>query len=142
MKSNTYYLNTLLAMVLGLALLVCVLVRTFHPAAVLPRLDIPAMTFLSLLVLLAEFYLAPGAKRRYLPVFLLSALTFGLLPMAAGMTGWWKLSIIGGAVFTAVTGLFTSALSRITSGPAAKAAPAISAVGIYLAAQALTGILL
>ena len=44
MKNNSFLLNTLLAGILGLALLICVLVRTFLPGAVLPVLNIPAMT--------------------------------------------------------------------------------------------------
>lgn len=136
MKNNAYFLNLLLTCVLGLVLLVCVLIRTFLPAAVLPRLDIPAMTVVSLLALLTEAWLAPGAKRRYLPIFLLSALTFGLLPVAVGMASeWWKLALVGGSVFTALTALFTSALDR-------QAAPAVTAAGMYLAVQALTGIFL
>lgn len=143
MKHNEFFLNTLLAAVVGLALLLCVLVRTFLPAAILPRLDIPMMTLLSLTALLMEHYLAPGGKRRYLPILIFAALTFGLLPLAAGMeVVIWKTALTGGIVFSAVTALFTSALSRISSGTAAGAAPVISAVGMYLAVQALTGILL
>lgn len=143
MKRNDFFLNTLLAAVVGLALLSCVLVRTFFPAVILPRLDIPAITLLSLAALLAEHHLAPGAKRRYLPIFVFSVLTFGLLPAAAGMGAEaMKTALVGGAVFTAVTALYTSALSRISSGTAAGAAPAICAAGMYLAVQAMTGILL
>lgn len=143
MKHNDFLLNTLLAGIVGLALLICMLVRTFFPAAVLPRLDVPMLVLLSLAALLAESYLAPGANRRYLPVFAFAALTFGLLPPAAGMgEEVWKTALAGGIVFTAVTALFTSALSRISSGTPAGAAPLISAAGIFLAVQALTGILL
>lgn len=143
MKHNDFLLNTLLAVVVGLALLICVLVRTFLPAAILPRLDIPMMTLLSLTALLMEHYLAPGGKRRYLPIFAFSALTFGLLPLAAGVgEAVWKTALAGGIVFTAVTALYTSALNRISSGTAAGAAPAITAAGVYLAIQALTGLFL
>lgn len=143
MKRNDFFLNTLLAVVVGLAMFGCVLVSTFFPAVILPRLDIPAITLLSLAALLAEYYLAPGAKRQYLPIFAFSVLTFGLLPAAAGMGAEvWKSALVGGAVFTAVTALYTSALRWIFSGTPAGAAPVISAVGIFLAVQALTGILL
>lgn len=143
MKHNDFLLNTLLAGIVGLALLLCVLVRAFLPAVILPRLDIPAMTLLSLGALLAEYYLAPGARRRYLPMFALAALTFGLLPAASGMGAeTMKTALAGGAVFTAVTALYTSALSRISSGTPAGAAPLVSAAGIFLAVQALSGMLL
>lgn len=143
MKQSAYFLNSLLAVVLGLALLGAVLVSTFLPAAVLPRLDIPAMTLVSLASLLAEYYLAPGAKRRYPMVFLFSALTFGLLPLAAGMAGAvLKTALTGGIVFTLVTGLFSAMVSRISSGVPAKAAPVIGALGIFLAAQGFAGMIL
>ena len=143
MKKSAYFLNNLLAVVLGLALLASVLVSTFLPAAVLPHLDSPAMTLVSLTALLAEYCLTPGAKRRYPMIFLFSALTFGLLPPAAGMTGTvWKTALTGGIVFTTVTGLFTATVSRISSGVSAKAAPVIGALGIFLAAQGFAGMIL
>ncbi|MDD6200047.1 MAG: hypothetical protein PUB93_02125 [Firmicutes bacterium] len=145
MKQNTYLLNTLLAAIVGLVLLACVLIGTFLPGVILPELNIPAMTLLSLAALLLDYYLAPGAKRLYPWIFLFSAVTFGLLPLAAGMTAaaeCWKPALAGGVVFTVVTWLFTSMVSRITSGTQAKAAPVLSALGIYLAVQGLVGIFL
>ncbi len=145
MKNNSFLLNTLLAGVLGLALLICVLVRTFLPGAVLPALDIPAITALCLIALTAEFYLVRGAKRCYPMIFLFSAVTFGLLPLAAGFAGagkCWLLALIGAIVCTAVTWLYTSMVSRIASGNSAKAAPVLSALGLYLAVQCFTGIFL
>ena len=143
MKHNVFFLNALLAGLLGLILLACVLLRTFLPGMVLPELDIPAITLISLAALLLEFYLAPGARRQYLGSFALSAATFALLPLAAGMTGeWGKLALLGGIVFTTVTWLFTAAVSRSSSGAPAKAAPVLTALGIYLAAQGFAGMLL
>lgn len=145
MKKQTYLLNTLLAVVLGIALLIAVLVRTFAPVVILPKLDIPNMVLLSLLALLAEHYLSPNASRCYICIPLLSALTFGLLPWAAcfvGLLQAGKLAVVGGTVFTATTWLFTSILERISSGPARKAAPIISAFGLYLAAQGFLGLVL
>jgi len=49
---------------------------------------------------------------------------------------------VGGVVFTVTAWLFTSIQDRLSSGPACKAAPVVSAFGLYLAAQAFTGILL
>lgn len=142
MKKNTYMLNTLLAAVLGAALLGAVLVRTFAPIIILPRPGIPALVLISLVVLLAEHYLVCGAKRSYGCILLLSALTFGLLPWAAcfvdgrGAVG---LAICGSIVFTVTTWLFTSIQERLSSGPAYKAAPVLSALGLYLAAQSFLG---
>ncbi len=143
MKKSAYTLNTLLAAVLGVILLVCVLVRTFAPRMILPNLDTPSMVAISLAVLVLDYYLAPGAKRCYVCIPVFSAITFGLLPFAACFVGAWdavKLGILGGVVFTAVTWLFSSMTDRISTGPAAKAAPLISALCLYLAAQCLMGI--
>lgn len=145
MKENKYFLNTALVAVLTLALAVAVLVRTFAPAVIIPGLDIPNLVLLSLAALLADHYLAKGAKRCYICIPLLSAAAFGILPYAAGfVTGVeaLKLAVVGGVVFTATTWLFTSAQDRISSGPQAKAAPIGLAMGLYLAAQCFAGMIL
>jgi len=144
MKKNQYFLNTALAVVIFIACAVCALVRTFLPAAVLPRLDIPNMGALALVALLVDHYAARGAKRCYICIPVFSALSFGLLPYCAGFaTGMeaLKLAILGGVVFTAVTWLFSAMEDRLSSGPAAKAAPILSAVGLYLALQCFIGII-
>jgi hypothetical protein len=145
MKKNMYFLNTALAVVLGTALLAAVLVRTFGPIIIIPPLNIPNMVLLSLVALLADHYLSGGAKRCYICIPVLSALTFGLLPFAACFVGVWdalKLGVVGGVVFTVVTVLFTSIQDRLSSGPDCKAAPVLSAFGLYLAAQCFMGIVL
>ena len=142
MKENKYILNTALAVVVGIALGVCIAVRTFAPAYFLPELDVPNMVLLSLIALLADHYLAKDAKRCYICIPIFSAITFGLLPWCASfVTGLQalKLGIIGGIVFTATTFLFTSIQDRISTGPAAKLAPIMSAVGLWLAAQCFMG---
>lgn len=145
MKEKTYFLNTALTVVLFAALLVCVLVRTFLPQVILPEQDVPNMVLLSLAALLLDHYLAPGTKRCYICIPVFSAVCFGLLPWASGFAApvdALVLGIAGGIVFTAVTWLFTSMVDRISSGPAAKAAPVVSALGLYLAAQCLMGMIL
>lgn len=142
MNKKTYILNTLLAAVLGLALLTCQLVRTFAPLVIIPALDVPNLVLLSLVVLVLDHYLAPKADRCYICIPVFAALTFGLLPWAAGFaTGAeaLKLALLGGVAFTAITWLYTSIQDRISSGPAAKAAPVLSALGMYLACQVLMG---
>ena len=144
MNNKTYTLNTMLSGVMCLVLLVFVLVRTFAPNFIIPELDIPAMTAISLVALVIDFYASPGAKRCYICIPVFSALTFGLLPFAACFVGAaeaLKLGLVGGAVFTAVTWLFSSMADRLSSGPAAKAAPVVSAFGLYLAIQALMGMI-
>lgn len=145
MKNKLYTLNLLLTAVLGIVLLAAIMVRTFAPAHFLPKLDIPAMVLISLIALVLDHYLAPDAKHCYAHVAVLSALTFGLLPFAACFVGLWdalKLGLVGGVVFTVMTWLYTSALDRLSSGPAKKAAPVVCAVGLWLAAQCFAGIVL
>ena len=142
MKKNTYTLNTILAALLGAILLVCVLVRTFTPRIILPELDIPMLALISLAALVLDHYLAPDAERCYLCIPMFAALTFGLLPFAACFVTGAKaaeLALWGAGVFTLMTWLFSSMMDRLSSGPAAKAAPILSAFGLYLAAQALMG---
>jgi len=145
MKNKEYTLNILLVAVLSIGLLVCILVRTLAPCMILPRLDIPNMVLISLAALVLDHYIAPGAKRCYpcIPVF--AAITFGLLPFAAcfvGILEALKLALAGGIVFTAITWLYSSIQNRLSSGPVAKAAPILSALGLYLAFQALAGMIL
>ena len=142
MKNKTYMLNMLLVGVLSLALLAMILVRTLLPRIILPQASIPNLILISLLALVLEHYLVPGAKRCWicLPVF--AALTWGLLPFAAcfvGITDALWLALKGCVVFSALTWVFDSAMDRLSSGPAAKAAPILTALGLYLAAQCLMG---
>lgn len=145
MKENKYFLNTALAVVLGTILLIAVLVRTFAPAVIIPMLDIPNMVLVSLMALVLDHYMVPNAKRCYVCIPVFSAIVFGLLPFAAcfvGVLDAVKLAVAGGVVFTVVTWLYTSIQDRLSSGPAAKAAPVLSAFGLYLAAQCLSGMIL
>lgn len=143
MKKSTYMLNTLLAVIFGIACLAAVLVRTFAPRIILPELDIPNMVLISLAALIVDHYVAPGAKRCYICIPLLSAFTFGLMPFAACFVGYIdaiEFGIMGAVVFTVVTWLYSFVQDRLSSGAPSKTAPVVSALGIYLAAQCLMGI--
>lgn len=145
MKNKTYILNTILAAVLGIYLLVAVFIRTFCPAIILPKANIPNMVLVSLVALVLEHYLVPDAKRCYICIPVFSAITFGLLPYAACFVTAgeaFKLAIVGGLVFTATTWLFTTIQDRLSSGPAAKASAFFSAVSLYMAAQCFMGMVL
>jgi len=142
MKRNMYLLNALLAVVICIALAAIVLTHTFLPAVIIPKVSVPNIVLLSLIALLLDRLLAKDAKRCYICIPLFSAITFGLLPYAAGYipaAEIWKLALGGCVIFTVVTFLFTSICERISSGPASKAAPVISALGLYFASQCLTG---
>ena len=64
-RNRSLLLNVILAAVVGLACLCVLLWRTFAPATVLPELNVPVVTALSLAALVVERYLAPGARRAW-----------------------------------------------------------------------------
>ena len=143
MKNKTYTLNTVLIAVLTAVLAAMVVLRTFAPQIILPIFDIPTLTAISLAALVLDHYLAPNAKRCYVCIPLFAALSFGILPFAAGMVAvkyLLGLALTGAVVFTLCTFVFTSIQDRLSSGPAAKLAPVMSALGIWLAVQAFAGI--
>ena len=145
MKNKMYFLNAVLTVVLFIAALAVILVRTFAPQIILPELDIPNLAVISLVALIVDCYAAPGAKRCYICIPVFSALSFGLLGWAAGLVSPVDALILGFAgavIFTALTWVFTTMVDRISSGPAAKAAPVVSAAGLYLAIQCLMGMIL
>ena len=140
--NKKYTLNTILPVVLGAYLLVTVIVRTFWPRMILPVLDLSMITAISLVALLIDHYLAPGAERCYICIPVFAAVTFGLLSFGAylGIAAAAALAVKGCIVFTAVTWLFSSMVDRLSTGPAAKAAPFVSAMGLYLAVQCFMGL--
>lgn len=145
MKNKTYLLNTILAVVVCIALAAMIVIRTFWPAMILPEVSIPNIVLLSLVALVLDYYLARGAKRCYICIPVFTAVTFALLPWAAGYVAAaeiWKVALAGCIAFTACTWLFTSACERLASGPSCRFAPIISALGLYFAAQCLSGIFL
>ena len=143
MKNKTYTLNTVLTAVLAVVLMAMMLLRAFAPNIILPVFDIPTLTAISLVALVLDHYLAKGAKRCYICVPVFAALSFGILPFAAGMVAVkyiLGLALSGAVIFTVCTFVNTSIQDRLSSGPAAKLAPAMSALGIWLAVQAFAGI--
>ena len=144
MNKKTYFSNTALAVTLGVALVVCRVIRTCVPFGVLPQLDIPNMVLISGVALLADHYFG-GAKKADLWTLALAAATFGILPLAAGfaqLNETWKLAPVGGLVFWATAWLFETIRDRLSTGPVAKAAPALSVLGLYLAAQCFSGMII
>ena len=145
MKNNKYLLNTILAIVVFAACVTCMLIRVWQPAAVLPVLNIPNMVALSVIALLVEHFFTKGNPRCYICIPVFGMLTFGILPLMAGFAcqhTFWKFGLVGGAVFTVITFFFTSAQDRLLTGPKAKAAMVITAIGIWLASQCFAGIIL
>ena len=143
MKNKTYTLSTLLTAVLAAVLAVMVILRAVSPQLILMQFDIITVTAISLAALVLDHYLAPNAKRCYICIPVFAALSFGLLPLAAGLVtaaSALGLAVTGCVIFTLCTFVFTSVQDRLSSGPAAKAAPIMSALGVWLAVQAFANI--
>ena len=145
MNDKKYTLNTLLALVVGAVLLGCVIVRAFFPIVILPEANIPNLVLVSLIALVLDHYLAPGAVRCYICIPVFSAITFGLLSFVSAYATLGeavKLAVAGGIVFTATTWVYSAIQERLSSGPAARASAFFSAVSLYMAAQCFAGIFL
>ena len=145
MKNNKFLLPVILTAVLFVVLLAGMLIQIFLPAAILPSLNIPNMVLLSLVALLLEYLFSKNSPRCYLCVVAFGVAVFGLLPLMAGFAcvhDFWKFGLVGGVAFTLTTFLFTSAVKRMKTGPKAPAALIVTCLGIYLASQCFTGIVL
>lgn len=143
MKNKTYTLNTVLTAVLAAVLATMVVLRALSPQLILMQFDIVSITAISLAALVLDHYLAPNAKRCWICIPLFAALSFGVLPMVAGLVrveNAMGLMVNGCVIFTVTTFVFTSIQDRLSSGPAARLAPIMSALGIWLAVQAFAGI--
>ena len=128
---------------LAAVLAAMVILRALCPQLILMQFDIVTITAISLAALVLDHYVAPGAKRCYICIPVFAVLAFGILPLAAGMVALKDtlgLALTGADIFTLCTFVFTSIQDRLSSGPAAKLAPLMSAFGIWLAVQAFAGI--
>lgn len=137
-----YMLSTFLAAVFTLALLAMAIARAMTPVLIFPGFGIPNLVLISLIALVLDHYIVKDAERCYICIPVFAFLTFAVLPLAAGFAAPGEvlaLGIKGCIVFTATTWLFTSMADRISTGPQAKLAPVMSAMGLYLASQCFMG---
>lgn len=135
----------MLPIVLGTFLAGCTLVRTFLPIVIVPKLDIPNIVLVSLIALLFKFNRTADMGKDYIAALILSSLTFGLLPFAAGFAAGvdaLKLAVAGAAGYTITAWLFGLLSQCISIGPVTKATRILCALGLYLAAQGFYGIFL
>ncbi len=144
MKKRYNLLGFILAVVVGVALLAVLIMNAFFPNLILPKPSAAWIIILSLVALVIDYYFAHGCKHdlRLVPIY--GAVIFGLFPMAAFVAApmdCLMLALLGAVILTVLAFLFDSIIERLSSGPAAKAAPIISAFGLYLAAQCLIGII-
>lgn len=142
MKTRNWFLNTALVAVVFVAVCVLYVLRVFLPRLVLPAADVPGMLALCLVALLADHYAAKDAKRCYICVPVFGFLSFGLLSFCAGLVdldrALW-LGLQGMLVYTVAVWLFDAIMDRLSTGPRAVLAPVLSALGLFLASQAMSG---
>ncbi len=137
-----YMLSTLLAVIVTLALLALVIARAICPVLVFPGFGVPNLVLISLIALLLDHYFVKYAPRCYICIAVFAFLIFCLLPYMAGFAENSEilgLGVKGCITFTITAWLFTSMTDRIATGPSAKLAPVMSALGLYLASQCFMG---
>ena len=140
MKKNTMMVNTLLAVVLGVGLLVGMIWRAFTPYVVLPELDVNACVAITLIALVLEYLFAGVQKRSWALQIILATVTFGGLALAAGLPyAGIKVFLVGAVVFTVVTFLFDSMVQRLEVTTDKKCAIIPTAFVLYLACQCFMG---
>ena len=144
MKNRTTILNTTLAAVLGVTLLGSIIAKTMCPQLILPQLNIPYVAAISLVALVLTSFVKTEEGCIYCEMAL-AALTFGILPMVAGMAGGMeavKLAVFGGLVFGALDLMVNAMTKRIAMSGICKCAVIPSAFVMYLACKCFAGILL
>lgn len=143
MEKKSFVLNVLLAVVLGAGLLVGLVWRVFQPNVVLADLDIPAMAALVLIALLIEYLWKGTQKRVWAVQIVLAAITFAVLPFAAGYVGaGLGVTVCGTVVFAVLTFIFDSAAERMSVTTDCKCAMIPTAFVMYLACQCFMGMIL
>ena len=143
MEKKNFVLNVLLAVVLGAGLLVGMVWRTFQPNVVLADLELPAIAALILIALVMEYLFKGTQKRAWAVQILLSAITFAVIPFAAGYAGAGiGLILCGTAMFTTLTFIFDSVAERVNVTCDCKCAMIPTAFVMYLACQCLMGMIL
>jgi len=140
MKNRTTILNSILAAVLGVALLVSVLVKTASPHFILPEINIPYIAAISLIALVLTNFVK-AEEGCPLCQALLAAVTFAVLPVAAGLTtvAVWKLALVGGIIFAVLNAMFTAMVKRMELADTCKYAVITAAFGLFLACQCFAG---
>ena len=143
MEKKSFVLNVLLAVVLGAGLLVGIVWSAFQPNVVLSNLDIPAMAALVLIALLIEYLWKGTEKRAWAVQIVLAAVTFAVLPFAAGYVGAGiKVTVCGTILFVVLTWLFDSMAERMSVTCDCKFAMIPTAFVMYLACQCFMGMIL
>ena len=140
MRNRTTILNSILAAVLGVVLLVSVLVKTVSPHFILPEMNIPYIAAVSLTALVLTYFVK-AEEGCVICEALLAVVTFAVLPVAAGLAtvAVWKLAIVGGVVFAVLNEMFTAMVKRMELADTCKYAVIPAAFGLFLACQCFAG---
>ena len=143
MEKKNFVLNVLLAVVLGAGLLVGMVWRAFQPNVVLADLELPVIAALILIALVIEYLFKGTQKRAWAVQILLAAITFAVIPFAAGYAGAGiGLILCGTAMFAALTFIFDSVAERVNVTCDCKCAMIPTAFVMYLSCQCLMGMIL
>ena len=143
MEKKSFVLNILLAAVLGAGLLVGMVWSAFQPNVVLADLELPAIAALILIALVIEYLIKGTQKRAWIVQIVLAAVTFAVIPFAAGYAAaGFKLILCGTAMFAALTFIFDSVAERVNVTCDCKCAMIPTAFVMYLACQCLMGMIL
>ena len=143
MEKKNFVLNVLLAVVLGAGLLVGMVWKAFQPNVVLADLELPAIAALVLIALVIEYLWKGTQKRAWAVQIVLAAITFAVIPFAAGYAGAGiGLVLCGTAMFTALTWIFDSVAERLDVTCDCKCAMIPTAFVMYLACQCFMGMIL
>ena len=140
MKNRTTILNTILAAVLGVVLMVSIIVKTVSPQFILPEINIPYIAAVSLVALVLTHFVK---TEEGCPICqaILAAVTFAVLPMTAGLAiaPVWQLALVGGIVFAVLNAMFTAMVQRMELADTCKCAVIPAAFGLFLACQCFAG---
>ena len=143
MEKKSFILNVLLAAVLGAGLLVGIVWSAFQPNVVLPELDLPAIAALVLIALVLEYLCKGTQERAWAAQIVLAAVTFLVLPLAAGYVGaGLNVTVCGTVLFAALTWIFDSVAERMAVTSDCKYTMIPTAFVLYLACQCLMGMII
>lgn len=143
MEKKSFVLNVLLAVVLGAGLLVGMVWRAFQPNVVLADLEIPSIAALVLIALVIEYLVKGTQERAWLQQTILAAVTFAILPLAAGLScAGVGVTLCGTVVFTVLTWMFDAVADRMEITADCKFAMIPTAFVMYLACQCFMGMII
>ncbi|MDO4488533.1 MAG: hypothetical protein Q4B67_05555 [Eubacteriales bacterium] len=144
MNNKKYVVNIILAAELGIVSLVLLLMKTFAPGGVLPKMSIPVMVLLSAIPMCIEYYIAPESEKNFFVSVILGAVTFTVLPLCAGVfteVPAVKMFIVSLVVFGIVSFVYGCMVKRMDENGYKKAAPVVNTVLLFLASFITFGIL-